>query len=314
MWLKYRSLLVAAVAFVCILAVNLAYTQPMPSVTLHGVTFQVAVCQGEQKTSPEFHQGEIACIRAIPPVGGTTVDVQVDLIHPTAGRITPMSRRTLTLSADTTLTEASYAIQPGDPEGDYVFRISVWRAGELREGTLTFRVVKPSPEVPWWIVALIVAVAAFGGYMYLTRRREARAQLAAPTPAVAAAPGEATQVYAQPPATIPIRTPTGETLTLAAYFAAGTKMIPITTLPQTFGREDFRGLADESTLRVISRRHFTVDYDYRQGTFLIQDAGSTNGTLLNGEEIRGKGPVPLKDGDIVSPAGVLQLRFSTKAA
>jgi hypothetical protein len=108
---------------------------------------------------------------------------------------------------------------------------------------------------------------------------------------------EATQVYAQPPATIPIRTPTGETQTLAAYFAAGNKILPITTLLQTFGKEDFKELVDVATLMVISRRHFPVDYDYHRGTFLIQDAGSTNGTLFNGEEIRGKGPVPLRDSD-----------------
>ena len=299
--------------------------QPLPTVTIHGVTFQVAVCQGEQKTSPVFYVGEIACIKAIPPVGGATVDVQVDLIHPTAGRITPMARKTLALTSDTTLTDASYKIQPGDPEGDYIFRISVWKNGELREGTLTFTVQKKETTswLTWLIIPILIAVAALGGYIYLTRRKEQQLQSqavsgptavsSAITPSVGAVP-EGTQVYGLQGKTIVVRTPTGETVTVAAKFVGpGGKIIPITSLPQTFGREDFRGIADESSLRVISRRHFTVSYDYHNGTFLIEDAGSTNGTLLNGEEIRGKGPVPLKDGDTVSPAGVLQLRFTTGA-
>lgn len=320
---KEKTLLSFSLGFLLIVLIyyiGYVSAQPLPTVTINGVTFQVAVCQGEQKTVPVFYEGEIACIKAIPPVGGTTVDVQVDLIHPTAGRITPMARTTLNLASDTTLTDASYKIQPGDPEGNYIFHISVWKNGELREGTLTFTVHKKETTswLTWLIIPVLIAVAALGGYIYLTRRKEQEFQSqavvsSAITPSVGAV-SEGTQVYGLQGKTIVIRTPTGETVTVAAKFVGpGGKIIPITSLPHTFGREDFRGIADESSLRVISRRHFSVSYDYHNGTFLIEDAGSTNGTLLNGEEIRGKGPVPLKDGDTVSLAGVLQLRFTTGA-
>ncbi|QOJ79797.1 FHA domain-containing protein [Infirmifilum lucidum] len=88
-------------------------------------------------------------------------------------------------------------------------------------------------------------------------------------------------------------------------------MIPIDRLPRVYGREDFRGLVTGETLNVISRRHFEIGYDYTQGSFYIMDLGSKNGTYLNGEDIRGKGRVSLKNGDTISVAGVLNLRFAT---
>jgi hypothetical protein len=87
------------------------------------------------------------------------------------------------------------------------------------------------------------------------------------------------------------------------------KIIPVTNVRQVFGRKDFAGLLDPSLLAVISREHFTVFYDFRSGKFFIEDYSSTNGTLLNGDQIRGRGPVELKNGDIVSPAGVIDLVF-----
>jgi pSer/pThr/pTyr-binding forkhead associated (FHA) protein len=48
--------------------------------------------------------------------------------------------------------------------------------------------------------------------------------------------------------------------------------------------------------------------------WFIEDSGSTNGTLLNGVEIRGKGPQELKDGDEISPGGVIRLVFQIEKA
>ncbi|WP_342786154.1 FHA domain-containing protein [Thermofilum sp.] len=43
----------------------------------------------------------------------------------------------------------------------------------------------------------------------------------------------------------------------------------------------------------------------------MEDSSSTNGTLLNGRQIRGMGMQELKDGDVISPAGVINLVFRT---
>lgn len=44
----------------------------------------------------------------------------------------------------------------------------------------------------------------------------------------------------------------------------------------------------------VSRRHAKISY--RNGAWFIEDLGSRNGTFVNGEDIRGKGPVELKTG------------------
>jgi pSer/pThr/pTyr-binding forkhead associated (FHA) protein len=55
----------------------------------------------------------------------------------------------------------------------------------------------------------------------------------------------------------------------------------------------------------ISRAHAAIGFDAAEG-FFVQDLGSTNGTLLNGErQKRGA----LKDGDLIQ-IGVLALRVS----
>jgi len=87
------------------------------------------------------------------------------------------------------------------------------------------------------------------------------------------------------------------------------KIVPITSVRQVFGRKDFEKLVDPVLARAISREHFTIFYDFRAGKFFVEDRSSTNGTLLNGANIRGKGPVELKEGDTISPAGVLHLTF-----
>jgi pSer/pThr/pTyr-binding forkhead associated (FHA) protein len=49
------------------------------------------------------------------------------------------------------------------------------------------------------------------------------------------------------------------------------------------------------TDKYVSRRHARIFY--RDGSWYIEDLDSSNGTILNGENIKGKGPVKLNDGD-----------------
>jgi hypothetical protein len=129
-------------------------------------------------------------------------------------------------------------------------------------------------------------------------------------------PGEGTQVIPRGEGTIMIRGPGGETRVVTAMLQTPSKTIPVSTLPQRFGREDFVGIVSSDLLATISRREgpgakaqFTIGYDYAQGTFVIWDDGSTNGTYLNGEDIRGRGRRPLKNGDIISPANAFNIKF-----
>jgi pSer/pThr/pTyr-binding forkhead associated (FHA) protein len=56
----------------------------------------------------------------------------------------------------------------------------------------------------------------------------------------------------------------------------------------------------------ISRKHAKISFE--NGTYSIEDLGSTNGTFLNGNDIRGKGKQPLKHGDEIQ-LGTTAFRF-----
>jgi pSer/pThr/pTyr-binding forkhead associated (FHA) protein len=59
----------------------------------------------------------------------------------------------------------------------------------------------------------------------------------------------------------------------------------------------------------ISRAHAAIGFDAAEG-FFVQDLGSTNGTLLNGERQK---RAKLRDGDLIQ-MGVLALRVSLPKA
>lgn len=80
-------------------------------------------------------------------------------------------------------------------------------------------------------------------------------------------------------------------------------------VPQmVFGREFFAkvGIPPE-ILRYISRNHFAIYAE--RGKFYIQDLGSKNGTWLNGRPIKGLNRQALHNGDVITVAQVLTLRF-----
>jgi len=77
-----------------------------------------------------------------------------------------------------------------------------------------------------------------------------------------------------------------------------------------FGRLDFSTPSPkipDSDLKYIGRQHFAIYQD--QGRYYVEDMNSANNTLLNGEEIKGKGRRELKEGDEINPAGVAKLQF-----
>ncbi|ACB40097.1 FHA domain-containing protein [Pyrobaculum neutrophilum] len=69
-----------------------------------------------------------------------------------------------------------------------------------------------------------------------------------------------------------------------------------------YGREHFAWLGPAAMY--ISRRHFALKR--AGGALYILDLGSTNGTYVNGVDIRGEGLVELYRGDVVNVAGVVE--------
>jgi FHA domain len=87
------------------------------------------------------------------------------------------------------------------------------------------------------------------------------------------------------------------------------QVIPVTSMSQDFGRSDFESFVPKEVSSIISRRHFQISFSPRDKKFYIEDAGSTNGTMVNGTDVKGKGKFPLNPGDVISPADVVNLKF-----
>jgi len=281
----------------------------LAGVTIAGVYFFTA-SDGEKTV---FQTGERIYLKACPSApAGSNFIIEVQLVYPPESARSPITilpKQLMTLKCNDVVVQ--YTAQ--EPLGDYAFRVSVYDVASgklLGQGDVSFRISPPGPPLPPELIlagVLLVLVVALGGFLFLHRRPSTAPPLIAPpTLQPSMAPTGETQTVA--PGTIAIKTREGTQVYMGGL-QLGDKMIPLKTIPQEFGREDFRGYLPETQLPYISRRHFRIGYDYARNSFVIEDLGSTNGTLVDGEDIRGKGPVPLKDGSIISPAGVVNLRF-----
>jgi len=299
-----KKLLITAMAF--IIAVSMIELVAVP---IGGVDFYVAK-DGEECT--EFVRGDKVYLRAR-SAETKVIDVQVELIFPAGSGKTPIvvvPRTTKAILGYVLI--YTYQIQANDPIGTYSFRITVWDTSTgnlLEQKDITF-IVKET-GIPWMyflIPAAIIIIAVAGAVILLRKPKKA---VPSPPPETEIARGIEGPVGGLISGeTLAITTPEGGTLTIVAQLQLGPgNVIPITQLPQTFGRKDFKGKVSDEVLRAISRRHFTIDYDYSTGTFVIIDENSTNGTFVNGVDIRGRGRHPLRNGDTINIAGLVNVKF-----
>jgi pSer/pThr/pTyr-binding forkhead associated (FHA) protein len=110
-----------------------------------------------------------------------------------------------------------------------------------------------------------------------------------------------------PPPT-PTPTPAPPSVMYSLNFKTGAFDVSETT--RSFGRQDFAKHIPESDHKYISRKHFTIFKE--DDKFFIQDEGSSNGTKLNDEEIKGAGKKELKDNDKILVADTVELQFNVK--
>lgn len=82
--------------------------------------------------------------------------------------------------------------------------------------------------------------------------------------------------------------------------------IEIKEAERVFGRENFKDVISDDKLQIISREHFKIMRVNDE--FYIEDEDSVNGTMLNGEEIKGLGRRKLRDGNEILVAKVLKIR------
>ena len=149
------------------------------------------------------------------------------------------------------------------------------------------------------MLAIVVIVIA----VLLIRRpaRASRAQ-AADTQAGHATQTADTNAVDTQPATTPVAEASAAKLTLP-----GGNDILLAGNARSFGRRDFEEFMPASQVSYISRQHINIWSE--NGKYYIEDRSSTNGTRVNGMDIKRTGRHELADGDVIELAGKLSLNF-----
>jgi len=240
-----------------------------------------------------------------------------------------------------------YTIPPKAPSGTWRIEITIQDATGTYSGVIFFDVgVQPSPTpttttqpttqpvpppTPLPTELIIIGIAAVSAVAIVAvvlyyRGKTSKPPEAVPLPAPSSPIPSQTPVPPAPTAgeeTVVTPTPVapamgapavgGETVVaLARLVTPRGESIPITSMRQVFGREDFQRFVSPEQAKLISRRatpQFMIYFDTSTRQFYIVDNNSSNGTYLNGVNIKGRGPQPLNDGDKISPAGVIELVF-----
>lgn len=76
---------------------------------------------------------------------------------------------------------------------------------------------------------------------------------------------------------------------------------------RSFGRQDFDKFLSPDKRAFLSRQHVNIWFE--DAHYYIEDRSSTNGTRLNGSDIKGNGRQALEDGDVIELAGKLSITF-----
>jgi len=118
-----------------------------------------------------------------------------------------------------------------------------------------------------------------------------------PTPAPPAAAPPAAAPPPAPPVSYPV----------AKLVLPDMKEIPISGHEEKIGREDLLRVASPEDTKFVSREHLKITYE--NGRYYIVDEGSTNGTKLNGVEIKGQGKRELNTNDEIVLADTVTVRF-----
>jgi len=153
------------------------------------------------------------------------------------------------------------------------------------------------------LIILLVVAAVVIGYMLMRKQP-------APVYAPMAGGGTSTAAPTYAPPTRPgtaAGTQAATAVALARLILADNSQIALTGGVKTLGRNDFQRVAPADRSSHISRSHLAIGYE--GGQFYIEDRNSTNGTRLNGSEIKATGRHWLKDGDQVDVGGATSFTF-----
>ena len=173
--------------------------------------------------------------------------------------------------------------------------------GTTQSTSVTVNVERP-PYLLWGLIALLVIAAIVIIILLIRKHAVARRTQAADTQAGHATPAESTS----PADTLPATTPVIEATPAKLVMPDGSEIL-LAGNAKSFGRHDFEKFLPHDNVSYISRQHINIWYE--NGQYYSEDRSSTNGTRINGKDIKGTGRHALADGDIIELAGKLSITF-----
>ena len=173
--------------------------------------------------------------------------------------------------------------------------------GGRQTAYVTVNVEQP-PYLLYGLIGLLAIGAAVIVILLLMRPRAATPSYESGTRAASTSTAVATSTT-QSASTSPVEAPPAK-LTMPD----GSEIL-LAGNTRSFGRQDFEKYLPPDRRSYISRQHVNIWYESEN--YFIEDRSSTNGTRLNGSEIKGSGRHILKDGDVLELAGKLSINFKT---
>jgi hypothetical protein len=173
--------------------------------------------------------------------------------------------------------------------------------GTSQSTSVTVNVEQP-PYLLWGLIALLAITVIVIAILLIRRPAKARSVPAADTQAGHATQTEDTDTADTELATTPVVEAAAAKLTLP-----GGNDILLAGNTRSLGRRDFEDLMPSAQVSYISRQHINIWSE--NGQYYIEDRSSTNGTKVNGMDIKGTGRHALADGDLIELAGKLSLNF-----
>jgi hypothetical protein len=178
---------------------------------------------------------------------------------------------------------------------------STYIDGTSQSISVTVNVEQP-PYLLWGLIFLL-AVAAIVIALLLTRR-PARVHRVQETDTQAGHPIQSEETHTTD--TLPVTTPVVEATPAKLAMPDGNELL-LAGNARSLGRHDFEEFMPREHVTYISRQHINIWYE--DGQYYIEDRSSTNGTKINGTDIKGTGRHQLADGDAIELAGKLSIIF-----
>jgi hypothetical protein len=188
------------------------------------------------------------------------------------------------------------------PEDTIVYTLTAtYMDGTALTASATVAVEQP-PYLLYGLIALLAVSAAVIVTLLVRRQATAPAAQAAGTRPAAATAAAVTSTEVASPATSPVFEAPAAKLAMPD----GSEVL-LAGNTRSLGRKDFEKFLSPGEVSYISRQHINIWFE--DGKYYIEDRSSTNGTRINGTDIKDTGRHVLEDGDAIDLAGKLNITF-----